>query len=157
MRKLKNILLSVAIMLVVILSTACSSKGSNATKTFEKEKNGMKTTVTYTYIESEDKVIKQTTKLVGEYAKLPSTKTKEAVQKVLDPIAEKYKGIKGIKHSIDYQDDKFVEETEIDYENLDYEKSKTVLGKNFQDPTKTKISMKKTEEMMSGQGYTEVK
>lgn len=156
MKKLKNILLPVAMILVVVLSTSCGT-GSNATKTFEKEKNGMKTTVTYTYIESEDKVIKQTTKLVGEYAKLPSTKTKEAVQKVLDPIAEKYKGIKGIKHSIDYQDDKFVEETEIDYENLDYEKSKTVLGKNFQDPAKTKISMKKTEEMMSGQGYTEVK
>lgn len=157
MKKLRSFLLSLAMIFVVVLSTACSSKEATATKTFVKEQNGVKVTLVYTYIESEDKVIKQTTKLVGEYAKLPSTKTKEAVQKVLDPIAEKYKGIKGIKHSIDYQDDKFVEETEIDYENLDYEKSKTVLGKNFQDPTKTKISMKKTEEMMSGQGYTEVK
>ena len=58
MKKLKNILLPVAMILVVVLSTSCG-KGSDATKTFEKEQNGIKTTVTFTYIEKEDKVIKQ--------------------------------------------------------------------------------------------------
>ena len=58
MKKLKNILLPVAMILVVVLSTSCGT-GSNATKTFEKEQNGIKTTVTFTYIEKEDKVIKQ--------------------------------------------------------------------------------------------------
>ena len=56
MKKLKNILLPVAMILVVVLSTSCG-KGSDATKTFEKEQNGIKTTVTFTYIEKEDKVI----------------------------------------------------------------------------------------------------
>ncbi len=41
--------------------------------------------------------------------------------------------------------------------NIDYEKAKEVLGKNFQDPAKTKISMKKTEELMNKMGYTEQK
>ena len=111
----------------------------------------------YTYIEKEDKVVKQTTKNEGIYAQLPSTKTKEETQKVLDPIAKKYQGIKGIKHSIDYQEDKFIEDLEVDYTNIDYEKAKEVLGKNFQDPAKTKISMKKTEELMNKMGYTEQK
>ena len=103
------------------------------------------------------KLIKQTTKNEGIYAQLPSTKTKEEAQKVLDPIAKKYQGIKGIKHSIDYQEDKFIEDLEVDYTNIDYEKAKEVLGKNFQDPAKTKISMKKTEELMNKMGYTEQK
>ena len=116
MKKLRNILLSVAMILVVILSTACTNKDTtttkkdtNATKTFVKKQNSVKSTVTYTYIENEDKVLKQTTVNEGIYAELPSAKTKEAVQKVLEPIAKKYQGIKGIKHSIDYQDDKLVE------------------------------------------------
>ena len=164
MKKLRNILLSVTMILVVILTTACTNKDdtttkkdTNATKTFVRKQNGVKSTVTYTYIENEDKVLKQTTVNEGVYAELPSAKTKEAVQKVLEPIAKKYQGIKGIKHSIDYQEDKFVENLEIDYENIDYEKAKGILGKDFADPSKTKISMKKTEELLTGQGFKEQK
>ena len=157
MRKLKNILLSVAMMLIVILSTACSSKGSNATKTFEKEQNGIKTTVTFTYIEKEDKVIKQKNEVVGEYAKLPEKKTKEQVKSILDPIVKKYQGIKGIKYTVDYKDDKYIENIEIDFQNLDYEKAKTVFGNNFKDPSKTKISMKQTQERVTKQGFKERK
>ena len=143
MKKIRNVLLSMAMIFIVVLSTACSSKEA--------------ATATKTYIEKEDKVVKQTTKNEGIYAQLPSTKTKEEAQKVLDPIAKKYQGIKGIKHSIDYQEDKFIEDLEVDYTNIDYEKAKEVLGKNFQDPAKTKISMKKTEELMNKMGYTEQK
>ena len=131
MKKFRKILLSVAMLLVVVLATACSGKEANATKTFVLDKNGLKTTITYTYIEKDDRVIKQTTVNEGIYEQLPSTKTKEAVQKVLDPIAAKYQGIQGIKESIDYQDDKFIENLEIDYENIDYEKAKTVLGSGY--------------------------
>lgn len=107
MKKIRNVLLSMAMIFIVVLSTACSSKeAATATKTYVLEKNGLKTTIVYTYIEKEDKVVKQTTKNEGIYAQLPSTKTKEEAQKVLDPIAKKYQGIKGIKHSIDYQEDK---------------------------------------------------
>ena len=65
MKRLKSILLSLAMIFVVVLSTACSSKeATTATKTFVKEQNGMKVTLVYTYIEKEDKVIKQTQLLV---------------------------------------------------------------------------------------------
>ena len=158
MKKIRNVLLSMAMIFIVVLSTACSSKeAATATKTYVLEKNGLKTTIVYTYIEKEDKVVKQTTKNEGIYAQLPSTKTKEEAQKVLDPIAKKYQGIKGIKHSIDYQEDKFIETIEVDYENLDYEKSKVVMGTNFQDPKKVKISLKKSEETLIKAGYQEQK
>ena len=52
MKRLKSILLSLAMIFVVVLSTACSSKeATTATKTFVKEQNGMKVTLVYTYIE----------------------------------------------------------------------------------------------------------
>ena len=145
MKKLKNILLPVAMILVVVLSTSCG-KGSDATKTFEKEQNGIKTTVTFTYIEKEDKVIKQKNEVVGEQ-----------VKSILDPIVKKYQGIKGIKYTVDYKDDRYIENIEIDFQNLDYEKAKTVFGNNFKDPSKTKISMKQTQERVTKQGFKERK
>ena len=157
MKRISRLLLAFAMLFVIVVTTACGSKGENATKTFVLEKNGIKITLVYTYIESEDKVIKQTTVNEGVYANIPNLKTKEAVKAVLDPIAEKYQGIKGIKESIDYQEDKFVETLEVDYENLDYEKAKTIMGESFQDPKKVKISMKKSEELVTQQGFKEQK
>lgn len=156
MKNLKRTLLAFAMLFVVVLTTACSGS-KTATKTFVRENNGVKTTLTYTYNESDDKVIKQTTINEGVYANIPNLKTKETVKAVLDPIAEKYQGIKGIKESIDYQEDKFVETLEVDYENLDYEKAKTIMGESFQDPKKVKISMKKSEELVTQQGFKEQK
>ena len=150
MKNLKRTLLAFAMLFVVVLTTACSGS-KTATKTFVRENNGVKTTLTYTYNESDDKVIKQTTVNEGVYANIPNLKTKEAVKAVLDPIAEKYQGIKGIKESIDYQEDKFVETLEVD------EKAKTIMGESFQDPKKVKISMKKSEELVTQQGFKEQK
>ena len=155
MKNLKKALLAFAMLFVVVLSTACSSKDATSTKTFVLDKNGLKTTVVYTYIEKEDKVIKQVTTNEGLYANL--NRSKEDIQKILDSIAAKYQGIDGIKQSIDYQEDKFIETIEVDYENLDYEKSKVVMGTNFQDPKKVKISMKKSEELVTQQGFKEQK
>lgn len=155
MKNLKKVLLAFAMLFVVVLSTACSSNDATSTKTFVLDKNGLKTTVVYTYIEKEDKVIKQVTTNEGLYANL--NRSKEDIQKILDSIAEKYQGIDGIKQSIDYQEDKFIETIEVDYENLDYEKSKVFMGTNFQDPKKVKISLKKSEETLIKAGYQEQK
>ena len=157
MKKIKNILLSIAMLFVVVLATACSGKEETTTKTFVLDKNGIKTTITYTYIEKDDKVLKQNTQNVGVYAQLPKANSKEAAQKLLDPVAKNYQGIKGIKQSIDYQDDKFIEDLEIDYTDIDFEKAKKILGPNFQDPAKVKVSMKKTEEGLIKLVYTEQK
>ena len=70
---------------------------------------------------------------------------------------KKYQGIKGIKYTVDYKDDRYIENIEIDFQNLDYEKAKTVFGNNFKDPSKTKISMKQTQERVTKQGFKERK
>ena len=155
MKNIKRIVLSFTMIFFVVLATACSNSSETATKTFTLEDSGLKTTQVFTYIEKEDKVIKQVTTNEGLYANL--NRSKEDIQKILDSIAAKYQGIDGIKQSIDYQEDKFIETIEVDYENLDYEKSKVVMGTNFQDPKKVKISLKKSEETLIKAGYQEQK
>lgn len=158
MKKLKNILLSVAMLLVVVLSTACSSKEATATRTFVMEKNGSKITMVYTYIENEDKVVKQTTTNEIMYTQLPNAKTKEDAKKILDPISQKFQGIRGLKESIEYQDDKFIESLEVDYTDFDYEKAKSLPGMNFSgDPTKFKVSMERSAESLTQKGFKEQK
>ena len=86
-----------------------------------------------------------------------SGKTKEEIIEMIEPITKKFEGIKGIKYSIDYKDESFVETIEIDYENLDYEKAKVALDEEFQDPSKGIVSMKITEKALLEDGYVEQK
>ena len=157
MKKLRSFLLSLAMIFVVVLSTACSSKEATATKTFVKEQNGVKVTLVYTYIESEDKVVKQTSKTEALF---PAFKGRdiEQVKKQLQDASAKFQGIKGIKETVDIQEDKFIEEVEVDYSELDYEKAKNLPGMIFSgDPTKTKVSMEKSEKMLMTHGFEEQK
>jgi len=157
MKKLRSFLLSLAMIFVVVLSTACSSKEATATKTFVKEQNGVKVTLVYTYIESEDKVVKQTSKTEALFSAFKGRDI-EQVKKQLQDISAKFQGIKGIKEIVDIQEDKFIEEVEVDYSELDYEKAKNLPGMIFSgDPTKTKVSMEKSEKMLMTHGFEEQK
>ena len=157
MKRLKSILLSLAMIFVVVLSTACSSKEATATKTFVKEQNGVKVTLVYTYIESEDKVVKQTSKTEALFSAFKGRDI-EQVKKQLQDTSAKFQGIKGIKETVDIQEDKFIEEVEVDYSELDYEKAKNLPGMIFSgDPTKTKVSMEKSEKMLMTHGFEEQK
>lgn len=153
MKKLKNILLAFTMLFVVVLTTACS----NGTKkrVFVKDVDGQKTTITYVYNEKEDRVLKQLTTNEGIYDKLNPAMTKEEVKKIIDKDIEETKEIKGIKHTVEYKEDRFIENIEIDFENLDYEKAKEFL--NIQDPKKVRVSMKVSAEIMYNQGYKEQK
>lgn len=158
MKRLKSILLSLAMIFVVVLSTACSSKeATTATKTFVKEQNGMKVTLVYTYIEKEDKVIKQTSKTEAPFSAFQG-KDVEQVKQQLQAVSKRYQGIKGLKETLDIQEDRFLEEVEVDYANFDYEKAKDLPGMTFSgDPSKTKVSMQKSEELVLKQGFVEQK
>jgi len=157
MKKLRSFLLSLAMIFVVVLSTACSSKEATATKSFVKEQNGVKVTLVYTYIESEDKVVKQTSKTEALFSAFKGRDI-EQVKKQLQDASAKFQGIKGIKETVDIQEDKFIEEVEVDYSELDYEKAKNLPGMIFSgDPTKTKVSMEKSEKMLMTHGFEEQK
>ena len=59
MKNIKRIVLTFAMLFFVVLATACSNSRETATKTFTLEDSGLKTTQVFTYIEKEDKIIKQ--------------------------------------------------------------------------------------------------
>ena len=153
MKKLSNILLAFTMLFVVILTTACS----NGTKkrVFVKDADGQKSTITYVYSEKEDRVLKQLTTNEGIYDKLNPAMTKEEVKKIIDKEIEETKGIKGLNVTVEYKEDRFIENIEIDFENLDYEKAKNYLS--IQDPKKVRVSMKVSAEIMYNQGYKEQK
>lgn len=153
MKKLKNILLAFTMLFVVVLTTACSD--GTKKRVFVKDVDGQKTTITYVYNEKEDKVLKQLTTNEGIYDKLNPPMTKEEVKKIIDKDIEETKGINGIKHIVEYKEDRFIENIEIDLENLDYEKAKNYLS--IQDPKKVRVSMKVSAEIMYNQGYKEQK
>lgn len=157
MKNIKRIVLSFTMIFFVVLATACSNSSETAKKTFVLEETGLKTTQIFTYIEKEDKIIKQVTLSEGNYEDFQPGKTKEEIKEMIEPIAKKFEGIKGLKYSIDYKDDSFVETIEIDYENLDYEKAKVALDEEFQDPSKGIVSMKVTEKALLEDGYVEQK
>ena len=130
MKRIRNILLSLAMLLVVVFSTACSNKqntkttGNTATKVYVKEvRKGFNATVIYEYIESEDKIIKHISKMEGIYEYLPNMKNKEDAKNLLNPNGKKFEDIRGIKHSVEYLEDKFIDILKIDYSNLDIEKA----------------------------------
>ena len=153
MKKLKNILLAFTMLFVVVLTTACSD--GTKKRVFVKDADGQKSTITYVYSEKEDRVLKQLTTNEGIYDKLNPAMTKEEVKKIIDKEIEETKGIKGIKHTVEYKEDRFIESLEVDLENLDYEKAKNYLS--IQDPKKVRVSMKVSAEIMYNQGYKEQK
>ncbi|MFT4445452.1 YehR family lipoprotein [Parvimonas sp. G1967] len=158
MKKLKKIGLSLAMLFVIVLATACSSKeATTVTRTFVRETNGVKTTVVYHYIEKEDKVVKQTSKTEGAFSSFQGQDI-EKIKQQLQTFSKQYQGIKGLKETLEITDDKFVEEVEVDYTDFDYEKAKDLPGMSFSgDPTKTKVSMEKSAKMVISQGFKEQK
>ena len=67
MIKLKNIIFSFSMLFVLILTTACSTKKENPTKSYELLINDSKVVITYTYTEKEEKVLKEKVKSTFKY------------------------------------------------------------------------------------------
>lgn len=157
MKNFKKFLLSLTMLFAVVLVTACSSNGATATRTFVREQNGVKTVVVYTYIEKEDKVVKQTSKTEASFSAFKGADI-EKLKEQLQTVSKQYQGIKGLKETMDIQEDKFIEELEVDYADFDYEKAKNLQGMSFSgDPTKNKVSMEKSAQMVISQGFQEQK
>ncbi|CAM4088272.1 DUF1307 domain-containing protein [Listeria booriae] len=145
----------VSLLLLLILAVGLVGCGSKEeSKTFTSEQNGMKMELTYTY--KGDKVTKQTTKNVIPYKTL-GVSTKEDAEKSLKALSDKYQGVKGLKESLTYNDDNVVESVEVDYENADLDKLAKIPGMLISGNTKKGISMKKSQEVLEKQGFTEKK
>ena len=143
MKRISKILLAFAMLFVVVLITACSGLGvKTATRTFEKEEkeNGIKTTIKYTYIEKEDKVLKEVTTTEVPYSIYKGLPMDEIKIKV-EAVSARYQYIKGVKESIEYKENTFIE----------------AFNSNIKDPKQSKVSMEETVKKLTNDGYTEKK
>ncbi|MCI5996864.1 MAG: DUF1307 domain-containing protein [Peptoniphilaceae bacterium] len=159
MKKLKNILKSVAILCMLVFVVGCGSKAEKLkTKTFVLEKTGVKIELTYYY--NGDMVSKQSANNSISYDLLKQSlavKTKEEVIERLKKTSETYKGIDGIEYSGEYKETEFIEKLTVDYTKLDYQKAKGIPGIILTGDPKSGISLSKSEELLKNQGFTEKK
>lgn len=146
---MKKAWLFFALTMVAVVLVAC---GSEETRTFEMEETGIKSTLTYTY--SGDEVTSQTAENVITYEDLGIEKAD--AEEILDPVAKQYEDLEGVEYSIEYGDEEAVENIDINYEELDYEKAQGVEGIQLEGDPEQGVSMEKSAEMLEGQGYTEV-
>ena len=136
---MKKFLRVFLIFIGVFFLASCGSKIE--TKTFVgSPQDGIDSTLTYTY--QGDKVLTQTAKNIVSYDKLGITK--EEAKTALEPVSKQYEDIKGL----DYK---------LTYEKLDYDKAKKVDGIQIDGDSSKGISMKKSQELVESQGYTEQK
>ena len=116
----------------------------------------IKTEMTYYHIG--DDVKKQRAKNIIPYAALGVNNEEEARNK-LEPVTKSYENVSGVKYVATYENDKLIEDLELDYETLDYDKAKNVKGllqgTNIQKGSK--ISLKATVELLKQNGFTEKK
>lgn len=138
------------------IETASSEEEAAALKTatFEIEQNGINIQMVYSYIE--DIVLKQSTKSTGNYAAM-GIESKEQAQEALAEIEEQFSNVEGVTHSIDYQDDQLIENTEVDYSKADLQEITKLTGSMVDGSENAKIvSMSQSEKLLLDNGYTKL-
>ncbi len=150
-----------AVMLAAALAlTGCSGGGDAAGETTEttltRSVEGAELTVTY--VAEGDKVTQQTTKNVVNY-EASGIADRAAAEESVAPLAEQYKGIKGVEHSIEFGDDELTETVTLTYADLDVEKLSSVTGGDpGENPEDARdVSLKEAVKTLTDGGFTEVK
>ena len=151
MKKISGFIL---ILILVLILAGCSG-GTESTRTFVLDKDGIKTTMVYTF--KGDKVTKQSTENIINY-ELVGIPSKEEAKLFFDPLIEEFNKYDGITHKMDYYDKEANENLTLDYEIVDFQEIKNLPGMTFDDDVgKAGISMKKSAALLESQGFTEVK
>jgi uncharacterized lipoprotein YehR (DUF1307 family) len=151
---MKKLTALITILVSAIFLAACSN-GSESTRTFELEHDGIMTTMVYT--STGDKVTSQTTENVIPYD-LTGLASKEEAQELFAPMIEQFQNIDGLTHKMEYDDSKAIETLAIDYEAVNFEEIENLPGMAFSEGSKDKgVSMEKSVEVLESQGFTEVK
>ncbi|WP_455059444.1 hypothetical protein [Parvimonas micra] len=88
MIKLKNIIFSFSMLVVLLLASACSMKKGNPTKSYELLINDSKVVITYTYTEKEEKVLKEKVKSTFKYSSYSGLKENE-IKKIVNEVVGK--------------------------------------------------------------------
>ena len=137
---------------VLLILTACSTSNKQEV-TLENTDGGHKSTVTY-YAEGDD-VYKQVTENFIDRSQL--TESEEEIKTILDSAKQRYDEIKGTKYSYSFDNDgNIIENLEIDFKNLDYEKYQALNAANLEGDISKGVSLKASLEFIKKQGYVEV-
>jgi len=123
--------------------------------TFTQTENGVELTLTYTSVG--DRVIKQTTTSLIDYAAAGLGDKAEA-QALLDPLVEQSDDIEGYEQSIEYGETSAVEKVSIDYEVADINELHDVPGfEGSGDLGRADyISLEESRKLLKENGFTEV-
>lgn len=123
-------------------------------KTFELKKDG--STVEISYYGVGDIAFKQTAKNELLYKVFPGG-TKETAEQALKSLAEQYKGLNGITHKLEFKEDRVLEELEVNYKELDFEKAKNIPGMSFTGDPKNGVNVTQSGELLKKNGFVEKK
>lgn len=148
-----NKLVSALLALVVAMALfGCGEK--EQTKSFSKAQNGVEMHFTYYY--KDDRVLRQTARNTIPYATLNAANKDEA-QKILAPLSQQYQNIAGLTEKVEYQDTFAIETLDVDYSKADLKTLSQMPGSSFQMNDSNWVSMKNSEALLTGQGFSEVK
>ena len=160
MIKLKNIIFSFSMLFVLILTTACSTKKENPTKSYELLINDSKVVITYTYTEKEEKVLKEKVKSTFKYSSYSGLKENEIKN---SQVAFSYKNL-NTGELIEMNetqpmtaDDGIIEDIELDFEKLDYKKSNEYNRLYFTGELKSNnVTLKEMETQLLQMGFKKI-
>lgn len=150
---------AVFIAMIALLALALSGcgilgGGAETVTSYTKTQNGAN--VTLTFHATGDKVTKQSTHSVLNYAQ-SGLKDKETAKAYFDPIITQFQNVKGLTHSMTYGETEAIEDLEVDYSKADIEEVSKLMGSSFEGGSKQKgVSLKKTVEGLEANGFTKV-
>lgn len=160
---LKKLAFGLVAFLATLLLVACGSKQAteNAspreTADFQLVKAGQMDVRNH-YEYRGDKVLKMTTTTTLLYSAIQVDSADAAKQYLEAHGGNKWDGVKGIKHKVDYQGDRMVETTTVDFSKVDINANADLLQVQVPDGKKVDhISFKQSSQALKDQGYTEVK
>ncbi|MGT2743107.1 DUF1307 domain-containing protein [Streptococcus plurextorum] len=149
---------SLALMMVALLSlilVACGGKKEISKRYFQLQTSGTDVRLVYYYEKDTNKVVKQTTDTKIVYADAGTDR--ETVKATVEPLAEAYKNVTGVEHSIDYGETVLTEHVTIDYSKANLKEIGPLIGVDTTSNNINYIGMKESAEMLLTRKFTEVK
>ena len=134
-------------------SSQQSSEKEDETETHtfvHNSKPGIHSTLTYTV--KGDDVVKQTAHNVFDPEKLNNTA--EGIKQIVDDTNKGYEGVKGVTQKVEIQDEKVIQNIEVDMSVVNLEEMKKAMP-NEVSGSGSRVSFLKTRKMLKEAGYTE--